>query len=149
MRLPWRISTGLTPLNAGQSLHYLLQKPVFYHLWFFFAIILIYLLSPLIQVRSVQAGYLVMVTLILVVFANPDNVDRSVGALHWLPLNLWLSGDSIYYVLYALFGRAVGMPDTSRQGVSWLAGGVFVVRVAVIAVGTRQQMAINGAFADT
>lgn len=63
-----------------------------------------------------------MVTLILVVFANPDNVDRSVGALHWLPLNLWLSGDSIYYVLYALFGRAVGMPDTSRQAGSELAG---------------------------
>ncbi len=29
-----------------------LQKPVFYHLWFFFAITVIYLVSPLIQVKT-------------------------------------------------------------------------------------------------
>jgi surface polysaccharide O-acyltransferase-like enzyme len=37
--------TLFTSINAGLSLKYLLQKPVFYHLWFFFAIIVIYLVS--------------------------------------------------------------------------------------------------------
>lgn len=139
----------LTPINAGLSLRYLLQKPVFYHLWFFFAIITVYLLSPLIQVKPVRAGYLAVVTLLLAVLANPNTVTQSVGRFHWLPLNLWLSGDSFYYVLYALFGRAIGIMDTNRRGVSWLAGIVFIICVLGIAVGTKKQMAINGAFADT
>ena len=43
-----------THINVELSLKNLLQKPVFYHLWFFFAIAVIYLLSPLIQVKSVS-----------------------------------------------------------------------------------------------
>ncbi len=46
--------TLFTSINAGLSLKYVLQKPVFYHLWFFFAIIVIYLVSPLIQVKARQ-----------------------------------------------------------------------------------------------
>ncbi len=141
--------TWLTPISEGLSLKYVFQKPVFYHLWFFFAIIGIYLLSPLIQVKPVTAGYLAMVTLVLAVLANPNTVDQSVGRVHWLPLNLYISGDSFYYVLYALFGRAIGMMDTHRRGVNWLAGLVFIASVAGIAMGTKKQMAINGAFADT
>ncbi|NUW61966.1 acyltransferase family protein, partial [Cronobacter muytjensii] len=44
----------LTPINGELSLKLLLQKPVFYHLWFFFAIIVIYLLSPLISVKRID-----------------------------------------------------------------------------------------------
>lgn len=141
--------TLLTPINELVSVRYLLQKPVFYHLWFFFAIIPVYLLSPLIQVKAVRAGYLAAVTLVLAVLANPNTVDQSVGHFHWLPLNLYLSGDSFYYVLYALFGRAIGMLDTRKRGVSWVAGIAFIISVAGIAVGTKKQLAINGAFADT
>ncbi|MGE9552902.1 acyltransferase [Erwinia amylovora] len=141
--------TWLTPISEGLSVRHLLQKPVFYHLWFFFAIIAIYLLSPLIQVKPVRAGYLAVVTLILAVLANPNTVDHSVGRFHWLPLNLYISGDSFYYVLYALFGRAIGVMETNKRGVSWIAGLVFLACVAGITMGTKKQMAINGAFADT
>ncbi|RRZ91592.1 acyltransferase [Erwinia sp. 198] len=141
--------TWLTPISQGISVRLLLQKPVFYHLWFFFAIIAIYLLSPLIQVKNVRAGYLAAVTLVLAVLANPNTVDRSVGHFHWLPLNLYINGDSFYYVLYALFGRAIGTMNTGGRAVSWLAGTVFIACVAAIALGTKKQMAINGAFADT
>ena len=41
--------TWLTPISEGRSILKMLQKPVFYHLWFFFALIGIYLLSPLID----------------------------------------------------------------------------------------------------
>lgn len=141
--------TWLTPISQSISIRLLLQKPVFYHLWFFFAVIAIYLLSPLIQVKNVRAGYLAVVTLVLAVLANPNTVERSVGHFQWLPLNLYINGDSFYYVLYALFGRAIGMMDTDKRGVSWLAGAVFIACVAGIAMGTKKQMAINGAFADT
>lgn len=141
--------TWFTPISEGLSVKHMLQKPIFYHLWFFFAIIAIYLLSPLIQVKPVRATYLAVVTLVLAVLANPNTVDQSVGPFHWLPLNLYINGDSFYYVLYALFGRAIGMMNTQRRGVSWLAGITFVLCVAGIAMGTKKQLAINGAFADT
>ncbi len=141
--------TWLTPISPHISIRLLLQKPVFYHLWFFFAIIAIYLLSPLIQVKNVGAGYLVAVMLVLAVLANPNTVDRSINNFHWLPLNLYINGDSFYYVLYALFGRAIGTMDTNKRGVSWGAGAIFIACVAGIAMGTKKQMAINGAFADT
>ena len=141
--------TLLTPINEAVSIRHLLQKPVFYHLWFFFAIIVIYLFSPLIQVKPVRAGYLAAVTLVLAILANPNTVDGSIARFHWLPVNLYISGDTIYYLLYALTGRAIGMMDTQKRGVSWLAGGSFVLCVGLIAFGTKRQFAINGAFADT
>jgi len=113
--------TWLTPISEGRSLLKLLQKPVFYHLWFFFAIIGIYLLSPLIQVKNVPPRYVALLVLILAVIANPNTVSQSLGPFHWLPVNLYVSGDSIYYLLYALLGRAIGVMDTDRRGISWLA----------------------------
>ncbi|PLV62313.1 acyltransferase [Erwinia sp. B116] len=141
--------TLLTPINESKSLAHLLQKPVFYHLWFFFAIIVIYLFSPLIQVKPVRARYLAVVTLVLAIVANPNTVDGSIARFHWLPINLYISGDTIYYLLYALFGRAIGMMATGGRRTGWLAGLVFAACVAAIAFGTKRQFAINGAFADT
>ena len=43
-----------TSINSDLSLKNILQKPIFYHLWFFFAVIVIYLLSPLIQVKALS-----------------------------------------------------------------------------------------------
>lgn len=141
--------TLLTPINELISVKHLLQKPVFYHLWFFFAIVVIYLLSPLIQVKPVRAGYLLAVTLILAVLANPNTVDNSIARFHWLPVNLYISGDTIYYLLYALFGRAIGMLEIQKRGIGALAGLCFAICVVIIAFGTKRQFAINGAFADT
>ncbi|AUX71093.1 acyltransferase [Erwinia pyrifoliae] len=141
--------TLLTPINEVLSVKHLLQKPVFYHLWFFCAIIVIYLFSPLIQVKPVRAGYLAAVTVVLAILANPNTVDGSIARFHWLPVNLYISGDTIYYLLYALMGRAIGMMETQGRGVSWLAGGSFVLCIGLIAFGTKRQFAINGAFADT
>ncbi|MDZ7276707.1 acyltransferase [Pantoea eucrina] len=141
--------TWLTPISEGRSLLKLLQKPVFYHLWFFFAIIGIYLLSPLIQVKSVAPRYVALLVLVLAVLANPNTVPQSLGPFRWLPVNLYLSGDSIYYLLYALLGRAIGCMETQRRGISWLAGLGFFACVIGIAFGTRALLKINGAFNDT
>ncbi|WP_312243040.1 acyltransferase [Pantoea sp.] len=139
----------LTPISEGRSLLKLLQKPVFYHLWFFFAIIGIYLLSPLIQVKAVSARYTAILVLVLAVLANPNTVSQSFGPFHWLPVNLYVSGDSFYYVLYALLGRAIGTMETQRRGVTPLAAAAFVACVAGIALGTKQARLSHGAFADT
>lgn len=141
--------TLLTPIDPLASLNNLLQKPIFYHLWFFFAILGVYLFSPLIQVKAVSARYMAIVILVVAILANPNTVDESVGRFQWLPINLYINGDTIYYLLYALTGRAIGMMDTRKPGVSWLAAAAFIISVVVIAFGTKRQLMINGAFADT
>lgn len=141
--------TWLTPISEGRSIMKLLEKPVFYHLWFFFALIGIYLLSPLIQVKQVSAPFLLVLVLVLAVLANPNTVSKSVGTFHWLPMNLYVSGDSFYYVLYALLGRAVGTMDTQKRGVSVLAGLAFIGCVIGITLGTKHELHVNGAFSDT
>ncbi|QKJ85066.1 O-acetyltransferase [Paramixta manurensis] len=140
--------TWLTPISEGLSIKHLLQKPVFYHLWFFFAIIVIYLFSPLIQVKEAKAGYVALVVLVLAVLANPNTADQSLGPFHWLPVNLYVSGNTIYYLLYALLGRAIGMMETARRGVNGLAGGLFIGCVIGISIGTKRELHINGAFSD-
>ncbi|QHM73286.1 acyltransferase [Mixta intestinalis] len=140
--------TWLTPISQKLSLLYLLQKPVFYHLWFFFAIITVYLFSPLIQVKSATARYVAILVLVVAVLANPNTVDQSAGRFHWLPINLMISGESIYYLLYALLGRAIGTMQTDKRGISWLAALLFIACVAGISLGTKQELHINGAFSD-
>ena len=141
--------TWLTPISEGRSILKMLQKPVFYHLWFFFALIGIYLLSPLIQVRAVQARYVALLVAVLAVLANPNTVSQSLGPFHWLPVNLYVSGNSIYYLLYALLGRAIGSMQTDRRFTTPLATLLFIACVTGIALGTKQALKINGAFNDT
>lgn len=138
----------LTPINEKLSLLHLLQKPVFYHLWFFFAIITIYLFSPLIQVKPTTARYVMVLVLVVAVLANPNTADQTIDRFQWLPVNLYISGNSIYYLLYALLGRALGTMQTERRGINWLAALLFIACVAGIAVGTKNELHINGAFSD-
>lgn len=138
-----------TPISVGLSLRYLFQKPVFYHLWFFFAIIVIYLLSPLIQVKKTSAMVVLGLMVLLGVIANPNTVPQTLGNVKWLPINLYIRGDTFYYVLYGLLGRAVGMLDTQKSWISGLAAGLFALCVVSISLGTHKQLEINGNFADT
>lgn len=67
--------TLFTHINVELSLKNLLQKPVFYHLWLFFAITVIYLLSPLLQVKSTSSTMLLALMALLGILANPNMVS--------------------------------------------------------------------------
>ncbi|WP_145555285.1 acyltransferase [Yersinia canariae] len=142
------IST-LTPIDGLASLKSILQKPVFYHLWFFYAIIVIYLVSPLINVKPVSGRYLAVAIVLLAVVANPQTSKYSIGGFQLLPINLYIYGDTFYYLLYALLGRAIGMLETRGRAISWGAALLFIVSVIFIAISTEKQTRINGSFADT
>lgn len=139
----------LTPISATQALEGALQKPVFYHLWFFYAVVVIYLLSPLIEIKPVSAGYLAVIILLLAVMANPNTLAFNRGHVNLLPINLFINGDTFYYIFYAVLGRAVGMLDMSGKKVPLLAAALFLISVVLVAVGTKKQLIINGDFADT
>lgn len=141
--------TLFTSINAELSLKNLLQKPVFYHLWFFFAIAVIYLVSPLIQVKNVSGKMLLVLIVVIGILANPNTVSQKVGGFEWLPINLYINGDTFYYILYGMLGRAIGMMETQKRALSWLSAGLFVVAVWVISRGTLHELQWRGNFADT
>ncbi len=138
----------LTPIHAGNALRLFWQKPVFYRLWFFYAILVIYLLSPLVRVPPVSGRYLVVVVLILAVVANPNTPELTIGHTPLLPINVYIVGDTFYYLLYAVVGRALGTLTPTR----WVTLGavpLFVVSVLLIAMGTSQQTLTNDNFTQT
>ena len=138
----------LTPISPRLALIYLFQKPVFYHLWFFFAIAVIYLLSPLISVKQVNATTILGLMVLLGVIANPNTVPQVIHDVKWLPVNLYIRGDTFYYVLYGLLGRAIGMLETKSGAVSAAAAFLFALCVVMISTGTHKQLHIQGNFSD-
>lgn len=138
-----------TSINIRLSFMYLLQKPVFYHLWFFFAVLVVYLLSPLINVKPVSMKTLLPLLIIFGVVANPNTVAQSAGGMQWLPVNLFIEGNMFYYVLYGLLGRAIGMMVFNKKGTGTLCATVFVLCIVAIAYGTRHELTVRGNFGDT
>ena len=139
----------MTKIGFWPSLRLIVEKPVFYHLWFFYAIIVIYLLSPLIHVKAVSGKYLLIAGILLGVLANPQLPALTWQKIHLLPLDLYIGGDTFYYVLYALMGRAISQLDTRKPGITLAAAAIFVLSTLTIAAGTYRQMQINQNFADT
>jgi len=138
-----------TSISPRLSLMNLLQKPVFYHLWFFFAIIVVYLLSPLISVKKVGIPVSFGLLLVVGVIANPNTMAQSVHGFKWLPVNLYINGDTFYYVLYGLLGRAIGMMETQGRRYTLTAALAFIACVTLISLGTRSELARQGNFSDT
>ena len=138
-----------TSISPRLSLINLFQKPVFYHLWFFFAIIVIYLLSPLISVKKVGLPVIFGLLLVAGVIANPNTVPQSFHGMKWLPVNLYINGDTFYYVLYGLLGRAIGMLETQYRRYTVIAALLFIACVTLISLGTHSELARQGNFSDT
>lgn len=137
-----------TPIHVGNALREFWQKPVFYHLWFFYALAVIYLFSPLIRVPPVSGRYLALAVLLLAVVANPNMPELTVGRGQILPVNLYIAGDTFYYLLYAIVGRALGALTLPRWA-TICAGPLFVAAVLLIALGTWHQTLANDNFTQT
>lgn len=99
--------------------------------------------------KPVSRRYLAAALVVLAAIANPNTDKLTFGNVHLLPVNLYIYGDTFYYLLYALAGRAIGMMEARGRVVGWLAALGFALCVALIARGTKHQLFINGNFADT
>ncbi|PWC19895.1 O-acetyltransferase [Brenneria roseae subsp. roseae] len=141
------IST-LTPINGLNSLHHALQKPVFYHLWFFYAIVVIYLFSPLINIGPVSGKYLLIFIALLAIIANPNTGRVEFAGFTLLPINLYIYGDTFYYLLYAMLGRALGMLDIPRKA-ALAAIPLFIFCIVMVALGTKYHTLRNDNFTQT
>ncbi|MEC5320425.1 acyltransferase [Brenneria populi subsp. brevivirga] len=138
----------LTPINPLNAARYFLQKPIFYHLWFFYAIAVVYLLSPLINVKPVSGKYLAIFIVALAVVANPNTGRVDFAGVKLLPVNLYVYGDTFYYLLYALIGRALGMLEIPRRG-AIAAIPAFIACVLLVAMGTKHHSMMSDNFNQT
>lgn len=137
-----------TRINPWQSFIHILQRPVFYHLWFFYGIMVLYLLSPLITVRQISARKVLLLSLVLGVLANPNLVPISRWHIPLLPVDLYIQGDVFYYLLYGILGRAIGTLNTERPWITLAVAAGFVLCVTGIAHGTQHALLTRGTFSD-
>ncbi|MBJ7223373.1 MULTISPECIES: acyltransferase [unclassified Brenneria] len=138
----------LTPINGLNALRHALQKPIFYHLWFFYAIVVIYLFSPLINIKPVSGKYLLVFIALLAIIANPNTGRVEFAGFRLLPVNLYIYGDTFYYLLYAMLGRALGMLAIPRKMVL-AAMPLFIFCVLMVALGTKYHTLRNDNFTQT
>ncbi|MCL2893611.1 acyltransferase [Brenneria tiliae] len=136
---------ALTPINPLNAVRQVLQKPIFYHLWFFYAIAVIYLFSPLIRVKPAPGKYLAIFIVVLAAIANPNTGSVEFAGVKLLPVNLYIYGDTFYYLLYAVVGRALGMLDIPRR-VALAAIPLFILCVLLVAIGTKHHTLLNDNF---
>ena len=92
---------------------------------------------------------LLALMVVIGIVANPNTISQKIDGFEWLPVNLYINGDTFYYVLYGMLGRAIGMMDTQKRGLNWLCGALFIAGVAVISRGTLHELQWRGNFADT
>jgi surface polysaccharide O-acyltransferase-like enzyme len=66
------------------------------------------------------------------------------AGVEWLPLNLYINGDTFYYVMYGVLGRAIGTLDTDKKWLTALCAGLFITGVWVISRGTLHELRWRG-----
>jgi surface polysaccharide O-acyltransferase-like enzyme len=79
--------------------------------------------------------------------ANPNTVSQKIDGFEWLPVNLYINGDTYYYVRHA--GARHRMMETQKRSLNWLCASLFIAGVAVISRGTLHELQWRGNFADT
>ena len=92
---------------------------------------------------------LLILMVIIGIIANPNTVPQKIDGVEWLPINLYINGDTVYYILYGMLGRAIGIMNTQKRSLTWISAILFVAGVFIISRGTLYELQWRGNFADT
>lgn len=95
-------------LVSMSTLQQLIKGDIYYHLWFFYIIPIIYLLSYLVTIRVGEGHYVMVVFVVLFLIANTQtSVLIGFFDYNYRP-RFTLDGDVTYYILFAIFGAILG-----------------------------------------
>lgn len=85
-----------------------IEEPAFYHLWFFYALVPIYVLAFVINVRSISLRTSILAASALFLLFNPQlaTLIKPIGLS--FPSYFNLNGSSILYFAYAVLGASLG-----------------------------------------
>lgn len=78
---------------------------------------------------------LLVLMVVIGIIANPNTVPQKIDGFEWLPINLYINGDTFYYILYGMLGRAIGMMDTQHKALSWVSAALFATGVLLSLAG--------------
>lgn len=87
---------------------------------------------------------LLVLMAVIGIIANPNTVPQKIDGFEWLPINLYINGDTFYYILYGMLGRAIGMMDTQHKALSWVSAALFATGVFIISRGTLYELQWRG-----
>lgn len=86
----------------------ILFKPVYYHLWFFYSIIIIYMLSMFITIRNVNSRHVFILFIICFIAINPRLTNLTSLLGYTYSSRMQLDGTIIYFLIYGVFGAILG-----------------------------------------
>ena len=133
--LLYRFSAGSD--ITWKSVVAIFYSPSFYHLWFFYALLPVYLLMMVVRLRGAEPWRL-MPVLVLILVLNPSSTD----ILPFLGMNYSVSGpgflDSnlLAYFLYALLGVLIGGLDEKHFSRISLAASLAIYSAASVLIAT-------------
>ncbi|QSW33880.1 acyltransferase family protein [Leclercia pneumoniae] len=125
---------GIVP--SLETLFKAITKPVFYHLWFFYTIILCYIFFCIFQVKQVSPKKMIFVASIIFVFFNlrSFHFTRTLFDFEMKGV-LFLDESTLFYLVYAALGASLGAAESNgKNNKLYLLG--FVVFSALTAVFT-------------
>ena len=84
----------------------ILSQPSFYHLWYFYPLIAIYLLSAIIQIRNIKFITSLTIFIIFFILFNPKINNYTQLFNFRIDNYFYIQGDFLFFVLYGLLGAS-------------------------------------------
>ncbi|MEX6120209.1 acyltransferase [Providencia hangzhouensis] len=105
------------------------SEPAFYHLWFFYPLIVIYLLSSFVKIRndSAMLGF-ILISFIFVFLSKNLSVLTDISFGFSFDNFFSIDGSFVFYFLYAVAGACIGNIDIKKYNISSL----FLILMIII-----------------
>lgn len=121
------------PVNISwTSLLEYLRKPAFYHLWFFYTILICYLFFALISVKNVSVTYALIFATIIFIFFNSRTASFT-----FLFFGFNYSGISVitsnvpFFIIYSALGAIIGCAETNKVSNKWFVIAFILLTLAI------------------
>lgn len=103
------LARKISPSSIVMEKFSFFNEPSFYHLWFFYPMIGIYIFSNFIYLEKLNTKHIVICIFVIFLLLNPRLNDLSLVMTGINISNLFMiDGEFIYYFLYAITGSVIG-----------------------------------------
>ncbi|MGJ7194735.1 acyltransferase family protein [Morganella morganii] len=109
------------------------KSPAYYHLWFMYPLIGIYIISMIVKIKNISCTKGVVISLFLFIFFNKNAAEQ---LLLLFDINYYFyfmfDGDFIFYLLYAVVGGFLRNVDTKNKYIYLCVYIVSTISIAVV-----------------
>lgn len=126
----------------------IIKQPSYWHLWFFYYIIQIYLIAVIINYKNVSVKYVIIIAFIIFTIFNPriNHIFEIFG--YRFEFYGFFNATTIFYMLYAFMGAAIGHCDklskTHHNKIITSCFIIFFVSWIIMALGTSYTSRVAG-----